>query len=225
MRARARSLRGALLVAFFLTLAGCSGGNDSKPGKAPVVTTHADPFDVPIVGLSAAFEADFNDGDIAFSTPMRDADGLGPLYTRTACDACHATGVRGPGLVQKMSVVQADRITAADDQSELAYGHTVHPLTAGGGKTPIVPPHDAHVLVTTRVGPPVLGRGYMEAVDDSEIERVEQEQAARTDAIHGRINHVTYASETSADERFHTHQKGDAVIGRFGLKARVPTLD
>jgi CxxC motif-containing protein (DUF1111 family) len=215
-----------LLAAFFVTSAGCSSGESgSKPSPTPSAAPHADPFDVPIVGLSAPFEADFNDGDIAFSTPMRDADGLGPLYTRTACDSCHATGVRGPGLVQKMSIVQADRITPAEDQSELAYGHTVHPLTAGGGKTPIVPPRDQNVLVTTRVGPPVLGRGFMEAVDDSEIERVESEQAARADAIHGRINHVTYASETSADERFSTHQKGDAVIGRFGLKARVATLD
>src|SRR3954467_4340971 len=36
---------------------------------------------------------------------------------------------------------------------------------------------------------------------------------------------VVYASEANPDTRFHTHQKGDIVIGRFGLKARVPTLD
>jgi CxxC motif-containing protein (DUF1111 family) len=65
----------------------------------------------------------------------------------------------------------------------------------------------------------------MEAVLDSEIERVATEQSARTDGIHGRVNHLTYASEANTDTRFHTHQKGDAVIGRFGLKARVPTLD
>ncbi len=39
---------------------------------------------------------------------MRPADGLGPLYIRHACADCHETGVRGPGLVQKMSVVEAD---------------------------------------------------------------------------------------------------------------------
>jgi CxxC motif-containing protein (DUF1111 family) len=65
----------------------------------------------------------------------------------------------------------------------------------------------------------------MEAVDDAEILRVESEQASRTDDIHGRANHLPYASEANTDTRFHTYAKGDSVIGRFGLKARVATLD
>ena len=66
----------------------------------------------------------------------------------------------------------------------------------------------------------------MEAVLDSEIERVEREQAARTDGIHGRINRVTYASEPNPDDLARTYAKGDAgLIGRFGLKARIATLD
>src|SRR6185503_11387239 len=60
---------------------------------------------------------------------------------------------------------------------------------------------------------------------DSEIQRVANEQAARSDAIKGRVNHVTYASEANTDKTYHSHVKGDAVIGRFGLKARVATLD
>jgi len=102
----------------------------------------------------------------------------------------------------------------------------VHPLVTAGAKTPIVPPMgDPTIKVTSRIDPPVLGRGYMEAILDSEIERVAAEQAARPDGIHGRINHVVYASEANPDTSFHTHQKGDVVIGRFGLKARVATLD
>jgi CxxC motif-containing protein (DUF1111 family) len=157
---------------------------------------------------------------------MTAADGLGPLYTRTSCDSCHANGVRGPGLVQKMSVVDADRYTPSTDQSVLRFGHTVHPLLSSGARTPILPPaDDPAVLVTTRVGPPIIGRGYIEAIEDSELDRVEAEQAARSDQIHGRINHVVYASEMSADEAFHTYVKGDSAYGRFGLKARVATLD
>lgn len=219
----------ALALGSSLALGACgsSPGSDSTPGSLPSSSTAlSDVFDVPLRDLPHELAARFNDGDVLFSTPLRDADGLGPLYTRASCSACHDGAVRGPGLVQKMSIVESDGVTPAKDQSALAYGHTLHPLTAGGGKTPVLAPEDEpHVKVTTRLGPPVLGRGYVEAVRDDEIERVEAEQAARDDGIHGRINHVTYASEPNEDTSFHAFRKGDVAIGRFGLKARIPTLD
>jgi CxxC motif-containing protein (DUF1111 family) len=217
----------ALFCFTSLALLACSSAPQETTSTRPTrtTTTSTDAFDVPIAGITTEFLADFNDGDLLFSTPLRDSDGLGPLYTRTSCGSCHDKANRGPGLVQKMAVVEDDGVTPARDQSELAFGHTVHPLTAGGGTTPILPPDDAHVKVTTRFGPPVLGRGYLEAVSDDEILRVEAEQAARDDDIHGRVNWVSYASEHNEDTRFHDYQKGDTLIGRFGLKARVPALD
>src|SRR4051794_13589713 len=178
----------------------------SAPAPAP-----GDPFDVPVSGATDAERREFFAGDALFELPLRDADGLGPLYTRTSCGACHGSGVRGPGSVQKMVVVLADGVTPSGDQSALPFGHTVHPLFTAGSTTAIVPPADPNVTVkvTTRVGPSILGRGYVEAVLDSEIERVAAEQAQRADAIHGRINHVVYASEQNPDTRFHTHHKGD----------------
>ncbi len=79
--------------------------------------------------------------------------------------------------------------------------------------------------VTIRLGPPVLGRGYMEAIADSEILRMESEQATRTDGIHGHVNHLTFVSLPNPDQTFDKNQTGDTVIGRFGLKARIATLD
>ncbi len=194
--------------------------------EAGTTSGTGDPSDVPIDGVTAEQLPLFDNGDVLFGLPLREPDGLGPLYTRPSCGACHTNASRGPGLVEKMSVVLADGITPDPDQSKLPFGHTVHALLAGGGKTPIVPPvGDPTVKVSYRVGPPVLGRGYIEAVLDSEIERMEREQAARPGTIHGRINHVIYASENNPDTRFHTHHKGDTVIGRFGMKARVATLD
>jgi CxxC motif-containing protein (DUF1111 family) len=209
-----------------LALAGCSSAPSQPTAARPTrTTTTVQTFDVPIAGIAPEFLADFNDGDLLFSTPLRESDGLGPLYTRTACSSCHDKAIRGPGLVQKMSIVEDDGVTPASDQSELVFGHTVHPLTAGGGMTPILPPDDPRVKITTRFGPPVLGRGYLEAVSDDEIQRIEAEEAARDDDIHGRINWVSYASEQNEDTRFHDYKKGDNLIGRFGLKARVPALD
>jgi CxxC motif-containing protein (DUF1111 family) len=117
-------------------------------------------------------------------------------------------------------------VTPAADQSALPYGHTIREGLAAGAVTALdPPPGNASVKVTIRVGPPVLGRGYLEAVADSELARVEAEQAARGDAIHGVRNMTTFTSVANPDHSFATYQQGDAVVGRFGLKSRIATLD
>jgi CxxC motif-containing protein (DUF1111 family) len=218
------TLLAALLAApLFGGALGCS---NETPGAPLDAFGASDRFDIALKGLSPDDEALFNEGDRLFDLPLRPYDGLGPLYTRTSCGDCHSEGVRGPGLVQKMVAVDADGFTPALDQTRFPYGHTVHPLVEGGATTPILPPADAPDLkVTTRVGPPILGRGYLEAISDDEILRVEAQQKLRTDGIHGRANHVTYASQPNPDTRFHAHQPGDMVIGRFGLKARIAAID
>ena len=216
-----------------MLVAACSAASSDPSGAAtpaPTTTgtdaTTLDPFDRPLEGLAGTDLVSFNEGDVLFGVPLRDADGLGPVYTRNSCGGCHASGIRGPGSVQKMAVVESDGVTPDPDQlSLLPYGQTVRPLLTAGAITGVLPPDDPRVRVTVRVGPSILGRGYVEAVLDSEIERMAAEQGRRSDGIHGRVNHVTYASETSADARFHSHVKGDRVIGRFGLKARIGFLD
>jgi CxxC motif-containing protein (DUF1111 family) len=183
--------------------------------------------DSPLFDLSPEQLTRFNEGDRLFNLSYRAPDGLGPLYIRTGCGSCHADVSRGPGLVQKMAIVLADGFTPAPDQSRLMFGLTVVPLLTAPAKTPIVPPAgDSSVKVTIRIGPPVMGHGYMEAVADSEIERIALTQTAMGGLIAGRINRVTYGSEANPDTAFHKHVKGETnLIGRFGLKARNATLD
>ncbi|HVZ75281.1 MAG TPA: di-heme oxidoredictase family protein [Polyangia bacterium] len=220
------ALRAAGPLALAVGLVACADSSNNAPAPALDAFGANDRFDVAISGLSADEDAAFTTGDGLFDLSLFPYDGLGPLYTRASCGQCHTDGVRGPGLVQKMVAVGADGVTPLADQSAFPYGHTVHPLVAGGGKTPVMPPAGmSDVKVTTRLGPPILGRGYMEAIADDEILRVESEQAARADAIHGHANRVTYASQPNPDTRFHSHQPGDAVIGRFGLKARIAAVD
>ncbi len=201
---------------------GSTAASDAAP-DTPSTLIHAS--DVPIDGLPGDDVARFDDGDALFGLPFRPADGLGPLFIRTSCDACHREGARGPGLVQKLALVEADGVTPAADQSALPWGHTERPGLAAGATTPIAPPAVPGVKVTIRIGPPVFGRGYLEAVDDAELLRVEAEQAARGDAIHGRANRTTFESLPNPDPTFGGQQTGQAVIGRFGLKARIATLD
>jgi CxxC motif-containing protein (DUF1111 family) len=220
---------GAIFLAS-LGVAGCSAAADGvvvgvDQGRDGGVIG-ADPVDVPIDALSGDGLVTFRSGDAFFDQVMRDADGLGPLYIRNSCGSCHARGGRGPGIVQKMVIVQADGITPSPDQSALPYGPTVRPYVTSGAVQPISAPDRPDDKVTFRAAVPVLGRGYMEAVLDSEIERVEREQQTRVDGIHGCVHRVAYHSQANDASPFNRHRFGDqGLIGRFGLKARIATLD
>ena len=203
-----------------------SACHTAAPSPAPDAgSTRVNASDVPLDGLSHDDIARFLDGDALFDLAFRPADGVGPLYIRTACSACHDHGSRGPGLVEKMAMVEADGVTAAADQSPLAYGHTVREGVTAGATTPITPPALPGVKLSLRVGPPVLGRGYVEAVDDAELVRLADAQATRSDGIHGKLARATFASVPNPDPTFGGYQQGQAVIGRFGLKARIAALD
>ena len=202
-------------LALALALTGC--------GPLPMVKSDSS-SDLPVRSLDEQWLARFDQGDRLFDLPFREADGLGPLYIRHACSSCHAGAARGPGTVLRMVQFEADGVTPTVGQPALPYGSVVRPF-ATGAATPLTAPVRADVHVQTRAGIPVMGRGWLEAIEDAELERVAAEQAQRTDGVSGRINHVVWRSEANPDTRFHNHRPGDVVIGRFGLKARQPTLD
>ena len=209
-----------------LALSALIGCSPTEETTAPIESPLDNTSGLPLRGISKTSREQFDRGDALFERTQRNADGLGPLYVRAACVDCHRDDVRGPGLVEKISIVDADGVTASMDQSKLPFGHSVRPYITAGASTPVLsPPGDPSVKISRRLGPPVIGRGYMEAVLDSEIERLEREQAERTDGIHGRINRVTYASEANPESPRMLAKGDTGLIGRFGLKARIPTLD
>jgi CxxC motif-containing protein (DUF1111 family) len=187
-----------------------------------------DGVDLPLRSATVDQRSAFRTGDALFATPFRASDGLGPLYIRDNCESCHQEGGRGPGTVQKVAWVGADGVSPG---AAMPYGNTVRPLSTDVLVPPMTGPADPlspeqHLKRTVRLPASVLGRGYIEAIDEAEIIRLESEQAARGDAIHGRINRVVYRSTESADPDFHRFVLGQTeLIGRFGLKARQPTLD
>jgi CxxC motif-containing protein (DUF1111 family) len=209
-------------LAVLLLLAHCS----SAPGTEvpPATDDQTDAFNVPLTRATKQQVSLFFKGEALFNVPFRESDGLGPLFIHSACSSCHTEATKGPGLVQKMVVMGADGLPS-DDQSKLPFGHTVRPQISAGATVPIVAPDDPTILTTTRIGPSVLGRGYLEAIEDGEIERAAAEQRKRTDRIGGRINRVVYASEMNPDPTFGAPAKGEVMIGRFGVKARIANLD
>jgi CxxC motif-containing protein (DUF1111 family) len=212
----------------FVRLLGALAVVAAACGTAPdgLVIRTDDGTDLPLRGATAEQKARFAEGDARFDLVFREADGLGPLYVRPACASCHAAAGRGPGAVQKMAVVGADGVTPSEDQSLLAYGHTVRPFKTAGATQALSAPVDPRVKLSLRVGPAVFGRGYLEAIDGAELERVQAEQATRSDGIHGRINRVVHHSEWNPASPYDPYRKGDAgLVGRFGVKARGATLD
>ncbi|APR78816.1 Putative thiol oxidoreductase with 2 cytochrome c heme-binding site [Minicystis rosea] len=213
------------MILGFLGFAACSSETPEDP-LAGIKVVGNDPTDIPLAKATDDEAKRFLTGDARFDAVFRDVDGLGPLYIRQACGSCHQAAMRGPGAVQKMALVEADGITPLPDQSELPNGHTARPYMTAGAHTPIAPPDEPDVKLSSRLGPAVFGRGYLEAVDDAEIVRLESEQASRDDGIHGRINRVTYHSKPNPDQPYHAYTEGQTnIIGRFGFKARISTLD
>jgi CxxC motif-containing protein (DUF1111 family) len=66
------------------------------------------------------------------------------------------------------------------------------------------------VLVSPRIGQPVFGMGLLDAVSESELERMAAE--AKADGVGGRVNRVW------------DQAAGRAVAGRLGYKANMPNL-
>jgi CxxC motif-containing protein (DUF1111 family) len=193
----------------------CSGSAPSPLGKA-----HAAPGvdrpDLPLARASAAELERFARGDDLFESTFRDADGLGPLYVRASCVACHRGDARGPGRVGKIGVFATQAGGARVDlRALLPFGATERPYVSAGARTAIrAPDGDARLRVNQRLPPAVFGRGYLEAVDDAAIERLAALAARRPGPIRGRIHRVADASDPARSR-----------IGRFGLKARIATLD
>ncbi len=216
VRMRRRILK---LIPVFLL--GC-GSDPAETGDplAGLTLVQEDPSDGPLAELDEAWMERFIDGDVAFEAIFREPQGLGPAYIRASCASCHADDARGPGVVIKMAV-------PSDPESEdtlLPFGHTERPYVGGGASTPITVPEDSRVLATTRSPPAVFGRGYLEAVSDETIRALAAAQAEEG-LVSGRVNEVACEFEENPDSLFPACAPGETLVGRFGLKARIPTLD
>jgi len=185
-----------------LALASCGGTSEESKSNARVQV------DRPGRPLTAATDEElqrFRDGDTLFEATVRESDGLGPLYVRDSCAACHQADGRGPGFVTKLAPSDATSRAALGDL--LPFGSTERPFVAAGAKLPLLAPNVATLRRVRRLPPAVFGRGYIEAISELELERVARLAAARTGSVRGRPNRLPRG-----------------VIGRFGVKARLATL-
>lgn len=164
-------------------------------------------FGDPLTGLTAQQLAAFNDGRADFverETPDR---GLGPIFNRDSCVACHS----GP------AVGGASNITAT------RFGRTTNgtfdPLTSLGGsllqERAIRPegvervPQQANVTAR-RQTTPLFGLGLIEAIPDDTILKGVRKQPV--DGVLGKAAMITDVAS------------GKTRVGRFGWKGQQATL-
>lgn len=186
--------------------------SEQAPERPELTLVTEDPSDGPILGLTPAQLERFALGDARFEQPFREAQGLGPLYIQRSCEACHEEDSRGPSVVRRLAVD-----AGVDRDSVLPHGDVIRPRAIGSHQ-PLIPADGAPVREEVRLGPPIFGRGYLEAVADEQMLVWEREQAGRDDGISGRVHRVARASEVPLPEWLPT-------LGRFGLKARIASLD
>ena len=185
-----------------IAIVGCAGGAEvsSRPG------TRVDRPGLPLTRANEAELRAFREGDVLFEATVRESDGLGPLYVRDSCAACHQADGRGPGFVNKLAPLGA--LSKAELASLLPFGPTERPFMVAGAKLSLSSTEPNKLRSVRRLPPAVFGRGYLEAIQERELERVSAVAATRTGTVRGRPNRLA-----------------DGKIGRFGVKARLATIE
>ncbi len=182
-------------------------------------------------------------------------DGLGPTFNAQACSSCHVLDGRGAppdptgeetrlGLLMRISVPGADDSTGAplpdpnyggqiqdnavlgvEPEGSLDVTYTTVPGTYDDGapyelREPTYSignlafgPLADDILMSPRLAPQVMGMGLLEAVPEEALLELADPDDADGDGISGRPNMVWDA------------RKNEPVLGRFGWKANVATVE
>ena len=208
MTSRSRCSVCFAIVLAYASLALAHAAHPADPRPAPAA--EAPPrstFGAALPGLSDAHLADFLDGRLDFQTAETPAGGLGPVFNRDSCAACHSAGATG----------------GAGDITVTRFGRTVNgvfdPLISLGGPLlqeraidpavqEVIPP-EANTIAR-RLTTPLFGAGLIEAIPDSAI--VLGTLIRKPPGIRGRA--AVVLDPASGSQR----------IGRFGWKAQQATL-
>ena len=156
----------------------------------------------PLPGLTAAQLAAFTDGKDDFETSETVAGGLGPIFNRDSCVACHsgpATGGSSSISVTRFANISNGTFDGLESLGgTLLQDHAIDPAVAES-----VPPEANHT--SFRNSTPLFGLGLIEAIPDRAI----LDNARRTsgDGVKGRASMVTDIVS------------GKTMVGKFGWKA------
>jgi len=213
-------------LALGMLLASVSGCDALLPNAPPDEQLLEGPFDDLTGPQLAAHLA----GDREFGRLFTVADGLGPIFVPQACGSCHVGDGKGHPL---FNLTRFGRMGTAGFDPMREYGgpqvqnRAIHSYIAE-----VVP---SGVTGTARfTAPAVTGLGFLEAVDDTTLLRLEDPNDADGDGISGRVQLVGLSDLIAEVARLellfepgnvgrHLEIQGK-YIGRFGKKASAINL-
>ncbi|HZY81765.1 MAG TPA: di-heme oxidoredictase family protein [Cyclobacteriaceae bacterium] len=193
-----------------IILASCDDIIPSGPAASEIL-------DGPVDGLTAAENARFLRGDIAFNDEIfTTTNGLGPLFVATSCGSCH------PGDGKGHPFTTLTRFGQSDDtgnkfldqggpqlQNRAIPGHAPEFIPLGATSSKFTPPANT-------------GLGFLAALTDEQILSHADPHDADGDGISGVPNYIN-APEYFRQEWIHQEHNG-RYIGRFGKKAAAVDL-
>ncbi len=164
-------------------------------------------FGDPLPGLTPSEQRDFALGRVDFTDRETPVSGLGPIFNRDSCVACHggpAPGGSSPVSVTRFGLLDAGVFDPLEDLGgSLLQERAILPLARE-----IIPP-EANVRAR-RNSTPLFGLGLIEAIPDSAI--LAGVRVAPVDGVLGRACIVSEGVD------------GAAAVGRFGWKAQHASL-
>jgi len=204
----------AVLASAEQALAGDPAGLAGHPGKAPAVRAHKPDhvgdnrpyvpsvltqFGDPLPGLTTEQLNLFLDGKDDFEKTEDVAGGLGPIFNRDSCVACHsspATGGASAINVTRFGLTVKGKFDSLD-----ALGGSLLQENAITPEAQELVPSVANVVVQ-RNSTPLFGLGLIEAIPEADI--VRNAKAYPNERIKGRVGWVTDVIS------------GKRMAGRFG---------
>jgi CxxC motif-containing protein (DUF1111 family) len=223
-------------------------------GMATAFDETSKAFGHAVEGLSLQDEIAHGRGDAGFeqtfvSAPSPINNGLGPVFNNVSCISCHHNDGKGiptagavnssllfrvsiPGITEFGGPVpvpgyggQLQDVAIVGKQPEgkviISYTDVVVNYPDGGKATLRKPAYTLQNTYTTmpaghglspRLAPPIFGLGLLENIPESTLLSFADENDHDGDGISGKANYVYNAQ----------HQRME--IGRFGLKANMPTI-
>jgi CxxC motif-containing protein (DUF1111 family) len=200
----------SVLAVPLIIILSCSKVLPGLPGDDQVL-------DGPIDGLTTEQKKLFLSGDKAFNDEIFTKEtGLGPVFVATSCGTCHAGDGKGHPFSSLTRFGQSD--TTGNHFLHLGGPQLQH-RSIPGFQAESIPAGAAFSIFTP---PANTGLGFLEAVSDSTLLALADENDTNGDGISGRPNWIRLPQYCIF--RPGTIVRNGRYIGRFGKKAAVYDL-